>query len=70
MSICSGLKLLTPGNPKTVKGEKKWFRHLHSFILHLRSSRVSRFARWRRRVALWRASIRRAVAVWPRAKAG
>ena len=27
--ICSGLKLLTPGNPKTVKGEKKRLRDFH-----------------------------------------
>jgi hypothetical protein len=39
-SICSGLKLLTPGNPKTVKGEKKGFV---TFILHLAPARLSGF---------------------------
>lgn len=36
--VCSGLKLLTPGNPKTKKGEKKGFV---TFILHLAPARLS-----------------------------
>jgi hypothetical protein len=38
--LCSGLKLLTPGNPKTVKGEKKGFV---TFILHLAPHKLSGF---------------------------
>jgi hypothetical protein len=37
---CSGLKLLTAGNPKTVKGEKKGYV---TFILHLAPARLSGF---------------------------
>jgi hypothetical protein len=37
-ALCSGLKLLTPGNPKTAKGEKKGFV---TFILHLAPARLS-----------------------------
>jgi hypothetical protein len=36
--LCSGLKLLTPGNPKTAKGEKKGYV---TFILHLAPARLS-----------------------------
>jgi hypothetical protein len=36
--ICSGLKLLTPSNPKTIKGEKKGYV---TFILHLAPARLS-----------------------------
>lgn len=39
-AICRGLKLLTPGNPKTVKGEKKGFV---TFILHLAPAKLSGF---------------------------
>ncbi len=38
--MCSGLKLLTPGNPKTVKGEKRGFV---TFILHLAPAKLSGF---------------------------
>ena len=40
MSICTGLKLLTPGNPKTVKGEKRGYV---TFILHLAPAKLSGF---------------------------
>ncbi len=40
MTVCSGLKLLTPGNPKTIKGEKRGFV---TFILHLAPAKLSGF---------------------------